>query len=55
MRIIPTNISEVLIFEPVIHGDSRGYFLSISDKISLKNISPEQPLFRQMNPYPPLV
>jgi len=27
MKIIKTNIPEVLIFEPTIHGDSRGYFL----------------------------
>lgn len=27
MKVIKTNIPEVLIFEPTIHGDARGYFL----------------------------
>lgn len=27
MKVIQTNIPEVLIFEPTVHGDARGYFL----------------------------
>ena len=27
MKIIPTEIPDVLLFEPVVHGDSRGFFM----------------------------
>ena len=27
MKVIPTNIPEVLVFEPEVHGDHRGYFM----------------------------
>jgi dTDP-4-dehydrorhamnose 3,5-epimerase len=27
MKVIKTSIPEVLIFEPTVHGDERGYFL----------------------------
>lgn len=27
MRLVPTRIPEVMILEPVVHGDHRGFFL----------------------------
>ncbi len=38
MNVIPTQIPEVLIFEPEIHGDSRGFFLETWRKTEFEKL-----------------
>lgn len=40
MKIIPTAIPEVLLVEPKVFGDERGFFLRVSiDELSLKRLA----------------
>ena len=40
MKVIPTAIPDVLIFEPTIHGDHRGFFLETWRETSFNEVVP---------------
>lgn len=42
MKVIPTAIPDVLIFEPIIHGDHRGFFLETWRESTFEKIVPGQ-------------
>jgi len=50
MKYIPQSIPNIILIQPEVHGDSRGYFLKLLNKMSLRRLLDERlTLFKTMS------